>query len=148
MKTGHLTDDAIQQYVLGASNCEADIIEHIDTCETCSIRLANYRLLFAAIQEQPKPAFEFDVAGLVLSQLQGKTKELTRMDRPLYLLITAFFCLMGVPLYYFRKDIAIMFATMLPITIGLITISTIPVLVFQGIDLFKKYKLRSDALNY
>ena len=148
MRTGHLSEDAIQQYVLDAPGCEADTIEHIRCCETCKTRIANYRSLFAAIQEQPRPAFEFDVADLVLSQLQGKPKEMTRMEWPLYLLISAIFSLIGVPLYWLRKDIAIMFAGMLPITISLVTISTILVFLFLGIEFFKKYKWRSDALNY
>ena len=148
MKTGHLSEDAIQQYVLDAPGCEADTIEHIRCCETCKTRIANYRSLFAAIQEQPKPAFEFDVAGLVLSRFPEKTKVLTSRDWPLYLLVSAVFSLIGVPLYWLRKDIAIMFVGMLPITIGLVTISTILVFLFQGIELFKKYKLRSDALNH
>lgn len=148
MRKGHLSEDEIQQYALNASGSEADIIEHVETCKTCKTRLANYRSLFAAIQEQPRPAFEFDVAGHVLSQLQGKTKGSTKMDWPLYLVISVVFSLIGVPLYWLRKDIAIMLAGMLPITIGLVTISGILILMFQCIDLFKKYKRRSDALNF
>jgi hypothetical protein len=148
MRPGHLSEDAIQQYVLDASSCETDIIEHSGSCEICKTRIANYRSLFAAILEQHTPAFEFDVAALVLSQLQGRTKELPRREWPLYLLISAAFSLLGVPLYILRKDIAIMFANILPITISLVTISTILVFSFQSIELFKKYKWRSDALNY
>jgi hypothetical protein len=148
MRSGHLSEDAVQQYVLDASSCETDIIEHSGSCEICKTRIANYRSLFAAIQEQPRPAFEFDVAALVLSQLQGRTKELPRRQWPLYLLVSAAFSLLGVPLYYLRKDIAIMFAGILPMTICLVTISITLVFTLQGIELFKKYKWRSDALNY
>jgi hypothetical protein len=148
MRPGHLSEDAIQQYVLDASSCETDIIEHSGSCEICKTRIANYRSLFAAIREQPRPAFEFDVAALVLSQLEGRTKELPRREWPLYLLISAALSLLAVPLYILRKDIIIMFAGILPITISLVTISTILVFSFQGIELLKKYKWRSDALNY
>ena len=148
MRPGHLSEDAIQQYVLDASSCETAIIEHSGSCEICKTRIANYRSLFAAIHEQPRPTFDFDVAGLVLSQLQVRTKELPGREWPLYLLISAAFSLLAVPLYILRKDIAIMFTGILPITISLVTISTTLVFSLQGIELFKKYKWRLDALNY
>jgi len=148
MRTRHLSEDAMQQYILDATGCEADIIEHIGCCEICKAKLANYQSLFAAIKEQPRPAFEFDLADLILSQLPEETKELTRMDWPLYLVVSVVFSLIGVPLYWLRKDIAIMLSGMIPFAISLIAISTIPVFLFQSIELFKKYKKRSDALNF
>jgi len=148
MRTSHLSEDAIQQYILDATGCEADIIEHLWYCEICKAKLANYQSLFAAMQEQPRPAFEFDLAGLVLSQLPAETKESTRIDWPLYLFVSAVFSLIGIPLYWLRKEIATMLAGMIPFAIGLIAISTIPVILFQSIELFKKYKKQSDALNF
>jgi hypothetical protein len=148
MRTSHLSEDAIQQYILDATGCEADIIEHLGSCEICKAKLANYQSLFAAMQEQPRPAFEFDLAGLILSQLPEETNKLTRMDWPLYLLVSVVFSLIGIPLYLLRKDIAIMLSGVMPFAISLIVISTMPVFLFQSIELFKKYKKRSAALNF
>jgi hypothetical protein len=148
MRTNHLSEDAIQQYALDAPGCKAEVIEHLGCCETCKTRLANYQSLFAAMKEQPGPAFEFDVAGLILPQLQGEKRESTRRDWPLYLLVSVVFSLSGFPLYYLRKDIVIMFAGMLPMAIGLAVLSTFLVFLFQGIELLKKYKSSSDALNF
>ncbi|HEX8429597.1 hypothetical protein [Hymenobacter sp.] len=46
---------------------------HLLDCRLCQARLANYQHLFAATARLPKPAFDFNLAATVLTQLP-KTK--------------------------------------------------------------------------
>ena len=69
MITKHLSDFDIQQWVLDKSNCDANIIEHIQECEHCKMKVETYQLLFSEIKEQPKPAFDFNLSEIILPQI-------------------------------------------------------------------------------
>ena len=71
MTTRHLSETELQQYALDGAAAPKEYSEHIAVCENCRAEAMTYRSLFAAIKEQPEPAFDFDIAGLVLSQLPG-----------------------------------------------------------------------------
>jgi hypothetical protein len=69
MKPTHLTDTEIQQYVLQAADSSPAAIEHVRHCESCQARAREYTLLFNAVAEQTRPAFDFDLPEMVMSQL-------------------------------------------------------------------------------
>jgi hypothetical protein len=148
MKLNHLSEIQIQQYALDKTNCEADLIEHIWSCESCKARTANYRLLFIELKEQPKPVFDFNAADLVLAMLPKSKKAAVRNSHWVYVLVFAAFGSIGTPLYLFREDIRKMLDNTLPAAIYLVVTTALLILVFQGIEIFRKYKRQLNALNY
>jgi len=148
MRTEHLSEIEIQQYVWDKANCETGIIEHIETCENCRAEAATYQLLFSAIKEQQKPAFDFDLAGLVLPQL-SPAKPKPSMDIFLVCLL-AFAVLgsIGIPVYLYREYFTKVFTGIFPMAMYLILITTVIILIFQGIEMYKKYQKQMDALNF
>jgi hypothetical protein len=69
--TDHLSEAAIQQYVLDAENCPAWMAEHVHDCERCRVQLANYRLIFKQVEQMDVPVVSVDVAELLTKLGQG-----------------------------------------------------------------------------
>lgn len=59
--TDHLSEAAIQQYVLEEANCPARMREHMAVCETCRVRVNNYRLIFQEVGQMEVPGIEVEV---------------------------------------------------------------------------------------
>src|SRR5438552_11256024 len=106
MKTGHPTDAVIQQYVLDKTGCEPGVAEHIETCAGCRAAAAAYGVLMTKIKQQPAPAFDFDLAGLVMPQLTAAVKpRFSWSVFFLYMLMAATTGATGTVLYLFRKEL-------------------------------------------
>ncbi|RYF88442.1 MAG: hypothetical protein EOO00_11185, partial [Chitinophagaceae bacterium] len=101
MISKHVSEEEIQLYVLNPVELAHPARQHIEQCMDCQLRLKEYEALFTAIQSLDKPAFDFDVAALVLPQLEEKRK--TSWYRlPLIILgIAASIALLLLPLVIF-----------------------------------------------
>lgn len=144
MNKDHLSEAEIQQYALGKAGLNT--IEHIDSCAFCEAKAANYRLIFSVTDELPQPAFDFDVASLVLGQLPERSS--ARDERWFYLLIFAALASIGIPVYFYRVYFLKMFAGILPAAMYLVILIILFLLVFQGIEMFRKYQKQINILNY
>jgi hypothetical protein len=69
----HLSEAAIQQFVLDSENCPAWMSEHVHACERCRVRVANYRLIFKEVGQIEVPVV--DIAELVLTKLRREEFE-------------------------------------------------------------------------
>ena len=147
MITYHLTDNDIQIFISDKANCELTILEHINNCEHCKTKVNVYESIFATIEQQPTPIFDFNLGSLVLSQIpQPKTKFVwsNLINQVLVfigiLTIVVLFFLIGK---YLLPTIG---ATSNEV-IYLIIVTAILVLLFQGFDLLKKHQLKMTAIN-
>src|SRR5688572_3073902 len=70
MLNGHLSDEQIQELALNATPDTA-AITHAANCPECKTRVENYWLLINAIVQEPAPAFSFDLAAAVVSQIEA-----------------------------------------------------------------------------
>jgi hypothetical protein len=139
MITQHLKDEDIQQYALDQSNCEAKVSSHMEACGDCRAIAAQYRQLFTAIGEQPKPAFDFDVSGIALP-LRVKPRSAFSITN----FVIGFLSLAGLLAFgmaiYLSPGIA-----------GWITYSLVAaailIVLFQGIGLYKKYQQKINVLK-
>lgn len=61
----HLTEEAIQQYVLEPWACAKAVQAHMEDCVHCRQVANEYKLLFSGLKEQERPAFDFDLAEMV-----------------------------------------------------------------------------------
>ncbi|MEZ2337381.1 hypothetical protein AB6735_17180 [Mucilaginibacter sp. RCC_168] len=146
MNKVHLSEEEIQQYALGKGNLNT--IEHIGSCVSCEAKAANYRLIFSEMDELPQPAFDFDVASLVLAQLPQPETTVAGDERWFYLLIFAALASIGIPVYVYRLYFFKMFKGILPEAMYLVVLIILFILVFQGIEIFRKYQKQLNILNY
>jgi hypothetical protein len=82
MSSYHPTDNELQQYALEGTLAGADIADHAQGCAACSAKLANYRLLGRQMYTLQKPAFDFNLADLVLQQLPAPKAEFPFQNLP------------------------------------------------------------------
>jgi hypothetical protein len=92
----HLSEMEIQQYALEGENCPEGIRAHINACETCAVKAANYRLIFTEVSRAPLPELPVLPSTFVLPVLQKKAPS------PLFLPLAAA-VIIFVPCWLFRK---------------------------------------------
>lgn len=148
MTNDHLSDTEIQQFVLDKSGCGSDIIDHIHVCDSCKAKAGAYQLLFSAIQQQPTPAFDFDLPDLVLSQIaQSKPKPVSGKVL-VFLLIFMSASSIAITAWLFGDYFLTMFNGIASMVIYLTLTVAVTFLLFQGIEMYKKYQKQMDALNF
>jgi len=147
MTTAHPSDTELQQYAMDKTGCTAEVITHIDTCENCQAGVAAYRLLFAEIVQQPKPAFDFDVSGLVLRALPAAPVK-TPPERAFGYWFAVFACCaVSIPLYLFRKNIYFLFEGVSVYFIYVIAGAALPVVVVRFLSMYRKFQKQMKSLN-
>ncbi|MFT3823840.1 MAG: hypothetical protein QM731_07960 [Chitinophagaceae bacterium] len=148
MRTEHLTDEAIQQYVLDKEHCEPQIIMHMQQCVQCQAAAANYQTMFAALHEMPAPVFDFDLAAEVMLQLPPAKPGFSWGMFLIYLMTASFVVAAGVLSFIFKEYLKSFFSGMQSILVVLGGITVIALVIFQVMDLYKKYKRQINALDF
>lgn len=143
----HPSENIIQQYVLEPSACSRAITDHIESCVECMSEVKNYQAVFSEIHQLPAPAFDFDLAALVMPQLP-KSPPAFQIDRFIagFLVIFSAGCI-SIPLYFFRKNILNMFIGIPVFFIYAIVISTSLFLIASLYSMYKKYQNQIRFLN-
>jgi hypothetical protein len=148
MINNHLSDTDIQQFVLDRPNCYINIIDHIHVCDSCKAKAEEYQLLFSAIQQQPTPAFDFDLSSLVLSQIvQPKTEPVANRTL-IFLLVLIGLSFVIIAGWLFGDYFLNMFTGITSMAIYLTVTVAVTFLFFQGIEMYKRYQKQMDALNF
>lgn len=141
----HLSETIIQQYVLDKSMCDIFVHEHIPVCENCWARVKNYQLLFSEIKEIPKPVFEFDIAGLILTKLPSARG---KFPWPVFTVMTIIIAGLAIFAYLFDDYLKNIFTGVSMMLLCLIIVSGLIILLFQSIDTYQKYQRKIDSLNF
>jgi hypothetical protein len=144
----HLNDDEIQQYVLQKADCDVDILNHIKSCETCKIKAEQYNLLFERIKQQEKPAFDFNIADLVIPQLPKSRYKISSDKLFFYLIIFTCVFFLCIIFYFFSDSLLSLFKGITPILVALIITTVICLFVILCIDMYRKYKAQMKTLNF
>src|SRR6188768_66042 len=99
MNDHHLSEEEIQVFVLDPKNSDAGVTAHIGGCRECLELVNIYNLMLADIAMQEVPAFDFDVASMVLANIEpaGTTDDSVRLFPHMTLALVAVFVI--VPLY-------------------------------------------------
>lgn len=147
MTSKHLSDYDIQQLVLDESNCVHSIIQHARMCPRCSSKAEAYRLIFASLEEQPKPVFEFDLAGMVLSKLEVKEETHPLPNRLAYLTVFIIVAPLAAVSYVFGENLLDIFSSVSSILLYMMVGTTSTFLAFQIIDMFKIHKKQMTDLD-
>lgn len=147
MKDKHLSDAEIQQYVL-QKKCDAYTLEHMRHCTNCKIKAVQYRLILDGIKAQEKPVFEFSLAELVIEQLpEHQQKKPNGRAFSYYISFMAIFFALII-FYLFGSNLISLFKGITPISIGLIITTVTGLLVILCIDMYKKYRMKIQILNF
>jgi hypothetical protein len=148
MNNIHPYEKELQQFALGKSDSNPEVIAHIESCPDCQAEVSTYQMLFLEIKEQPAAAFDFDLQKLVLSKLPKTQTRLTTDDIIAGFLVVFTCSCIGIPVYVFRKIILNTFIDIPPIFIYSIIISTTAILIIEILSLYKKYLKQMHLLNF
>jgi hypothetical protein len=141
----HLSDEQIQTFVFDRSACEQGIGEHVQQCDLCQTKVEAYQLMITAIEEQPIPAFDFDISEAVLANIELQKRN--GRNWWLFMLIAAGVLITGVAVYLFIEDITILFKGIGTFLTYLIILTGVFILVAVVIDMLKTYKTKMHMLD-
>jgi hypothetical protein len=148
MKNIHLTDIEIQTIVLQKANCDIAIIEHLAHCDDCKLKAEQYNILFEEIEQQEKPAFDFDLSDLVISQLPQLKPKRSFENAFIYGAAFAALIVMSVVFYFLKDNLWDMVTAITPIFTYLIITTVLGLSLFLCIDMYTKFNKRMNALNF
>lgn len=147
MTTKHLSEEEIQQYSIDKSSCDTEVAVHLQSCASCQANVEAYHQLFKVIHDQPKPVFGFDLSNLVLKQLPESRSNFSMNSIFVILTVFAAACAICIPVYIFRKSLSVIFSGALSMTVYLIIITAIAILIFQSMEMYRKYQKQMSILN-
>ena len=148
MKSDHLSEMEMQLYALNKPGCEPRVNEHLEECGYCKCKAAAYRALFSEIKQQPKPVFDFDLPGLVLTQLPKSNRRLLLNDFFILLLVFVALSIIGITVYMFRKFLSNVFSSISTFFIYTIIITATTVIILKCTDMYRSYKMKMNVLNF
>ena len=148
MTNNHLTDSAIQEYALDKLGCEKQIIEHIMACDDCRARAHTYQSFLGILKTEEAPVFDFDLVNAVMSKLPVEAASKTSSENSfIYWMIMLASVTLFIPVYLFRSYLLNLFSGALPIVLYLTITAGTVFLLFQGIEMFRRYKRKMLELN-
>ncbi|MPR32406.1 hypothetical protein [Salmonirosea aquatica] len=148
MNDDHVSDNDIQQFVLQKDTLEDRVAKHMQLCEDCKRKAQLYAVLFEGVHSQPKPAFDFCLQDVVMTQLlQSKSED--RLDKLLVSSIMAIsIILIGSNLYFFRNELIGAIYSITPILAYLVGITGVCMLLFLVLDLYGDFRMKVRMLDY
>src|SRR5665213_707249 len=142
MISQHLSEEKLQMIAGSQQVADAATTQHIESCAFCQEQLEVYKLIVSTINEQPKAAFNFDLAGAVLQQLQATPAKKTFSLRPFIIAV-----FIAIPLYLFRKNFLLL-TTGIPAAFLLLSVvAGIVIIVINIFKLYHTYKRQMEQLN-
>lgn len=142
MISQHLSEEKLQMVASSRQVADAATTQHIESCAICQEQLEVYKLIVSTINEQPKAAFNFDLADAVLQQLQAAPAKKAFSLRPF--IIAAF---IAIPLYLFRKNFLLL-TTGIPAAFLLLSVvASIVIIVINIFKLYHTYQRQMEQLN-
>jgi anti-sigma factor RsiW len=148
MKTNHLAEEQMQQYALDPKGCPRGVAEHVAACPQCKAAAAEYQVLFALVKAQPKPAFDFDVASLVMARIPQPQPRFSAADFAMYLLMAAAAILAAcVPVLWFKEALLTLFAAISSGVLYAAAAIAATVIGLQALENYKDYRKKIYILN-
>jgi len=148
MTSEHPSEAMLQQFALNARECSKETATHIEQCKSCQADVAIYQLMFSEIKQQPQPAFDFDVTGVVMPQVQALKKSPVKDSFSTNFITVAICCIAVVPLYLFRRNILFIFSGISSLFIYVSVACTIAILAYSIFKMYKRYQQKMQAINF
>lgn len=147
MIDGHLSENELQQYVSDPFLCDESIIHHIESCDACKEKAKAYRILFSGIEQQAKPAFEFNLTDLVIAQLEQPKRSFSTNIVVAYLLPSIGITALLISCFLFHEYFSGLFIRYSNLLLYLFLAITLVAFLFQCIEIYRKYKKQIGVLN-
>jgi len=148
MTSKHITDNDIQQFVLDEANCPFDVIDHMSVCQNCRAKAETYKLLFSEIKRQAKPAFDFDLTEVVLSNIAHKETVGSQTSALIWLFTIIGLSSVVIIIYLFGNYVVRVFVGVSSMAMYLVVTTSVLLLLFQGIEIFRKYRNQMASLDF
>ena len=148
MKPTHLTDTEIQQYVLHMADISTATVEHAQRCESCQARVREYTLLLNAVAQQTKPAFDFDLPEMVMSQLVKPKTSPVRQRLLAYFIWLVSAALLGTTVFLFGKPLLDLFSSQSPIVLYTAMAFAGSLTAFLVIESYREFQDKMKKLNF
>jgi len=142
MISQHLSEEKLNMIAGGQQVADAAMKQHIESCAFCQQQLEIYKLIVSTISEQPKDAFNFDLAGAVLHQVQPTPAKKTFSLRPF--IIAAF---IAIPLYLFRNNFLLLTNGISTAFLLLSVVASIVIVVINIFKLYHNHQRQVEQLN-
>lgn len=150
MSGTHPSDEVLQRYALERDACAGGEADHIGNCADCQKAVAAYRVLAAELKDQPVPAFNFDLAAAVITQLELAVairpvpQKRRRRNEGAALTAALIVLAIGVPAWLFRRSAYFVFTDMSTIFYGVMLVTASLVV---GLFLLRLHKKYQDVIN-
>ena len=144
----HLSESEIQQYASGEIIPDLDTVGHMELCKNCGAWMANYQLLFSAVEQEPVPVFDFDTAGLVMAQLPALVQASTGNKFLQYAVILIITAAVVAPLWFFRNLFINMAGSITSFSFCTIAAAGMLVIVFKLWGMYKRHQKQISLLNF
>jgi hypothetical protein len=144
MKTQHLSDEIIQEFVLSKSH-ERSVVEHLQGCESCKAKIDLYQYLITGIKEQSHAEFDFNVSELVMNKIEQKDAAYSSV---LWLFAILGIGIMVITALLFGRHIANLFSGVSEMVSYLVITTALVFLLFQGMEIVRKYNRQIAAVNF
>ena len=145
--TEHPSEAELQEFVLGQTLNEKSINAHIQQCDECNAIVANYRLLFSAIGSEEKAVFDFNLSALVLEKVQPTHTEYSR-DRLIFYIGFGVMVLSVIGCYWYMEFLSGLLIGFGSLFMYLLVSSAIIILIFQCMDIYKKFQHKIKSLDF
>ncbi|WP_440133280.1 hypothetical protein [Chitinophaga sancti] len=142
MRTGHLTHEEMQDWVMSDGQGADEIGAHLSHCTACQEELAAYKLMLPMLETMPAAAFDFDVAEMVLANLPERQVGVSVGMVMVYLMVGAGVLAGLGALYVMTRYLAF------NLVAGIGAIMIISVLVFQIREMVKQYQRQLRLLEH
>ena len=148
MTNKHLTEEQLQQCALDTTTPDQPVLLHLEDCNACRLKAAQYLQLFQAIKVEEKPAFDFDLTKAVMAQLP-KTEKKGVLDKYIvYILSVAGIVVIAAMLYGYGSYLLNLFSGNAPLLTWCTVSAIVCLSVFLCMDMYQQYKKKMDALNF
>lgn len=147
----HVSEEEIQLYVLDLTQVSPTVKQHLGQCDYCKARVKEYELLFTGIRSLEKPSFDFDVAAMILPQLEEKKKASWYKVPVIALAILLAIGLLSLPFFLFSKggyNISNLWSSISPWVIGIISVTAVGFVGINVWDAYSHYRHQLDKLNF
>ena len=147
MNNKHLADNDIQRYVFDNKEVSQEIIRHISVCGKCKTQADFYRLLSTEIEVQKKPIIESDLIQSIMSKLANAETAPSKFSKLIWIYPIIIFFSVLVAGYIYGGFLIRMLHNVPNNALYLILTTASAFLLFQGIELFMKYKKQLEMLD-
>ncbi len=147
MTTRHLSEEDLQQVALEPAASAPILVDHLQVCSHCRVRLRNYQLLFTQLKAIPQPTLDVDLASLVLAKIDPPKAARLESDWFDYRFGLGLAAGLGSVLYCIGKTLWLTLMAGSPMVVGLMLTTVVIVFGFLLLDQRRSHQRRMKTLS-